>query len=86
MVNARVLSRLKRLEAQTGSQETCVIRLGVLKRLSEEYIGERHVVERGQSSSPDCGYCELEERPGPTPPGSDDGVTWVFVSEDEMRI
>jgi hypothetical protein len=36
-------SRLKRLEAQPGLRPHCALRWGVLKRLPEDYVGERHV-------------------------------------------
>jgi hypothetical protein len=60
----------------------------VLKRLPEDYVGERHVVivEREPLSSSNTGLCEFEERPGPAPPGSDDGVPRVYLSEDEMKL
>ena len=69
-MNARLLSRLRRLEDQKGLDSTCAFRLGVLKRLPEDYVGERHVVtvEGGSPSPDDSGWCEFEERPGPAPP------------------
>jgi hypothetical protein len=62
-------------------------RIGLLKRLPEDYVGERHVViiEREPFSSSHNVQCEFEERPGP-PPGPYDGVPRVYLSEDEMRI
>jgi hypothetical protein len=62
--------------------------MGVLKRLPEDYVGARHVVviERAPSSFFHTGLCEFEERPGPPPPGSDDGVPRVYFSEDEMNL
>jgi hypothetical protein len=52
----------------------------LLKRLPENYAGERHVVivEREPFSSFHAVQCEFEERPGPPPPGYDDGVPRVI--------
>ena len=86
-MNERTLFRLKRLETQTELNSEPALRLGVLKRLPEDYVGERHVVivEREMPASDD-GSCAFEERPGPAPSGSDDGVPRVYLSEDEARI
>jgi hypothetical protein len=67
-MQARVLSRLRRLRTRTG--------------FPEDYVGERHVVivEREPLPSSHTGQCEFEERPGPAPPGSDDGVPRVYFS------
>ena len=87
-MKARMLSRLERLETHPGLRPPLAFRIGLLKRLPEEYVGERHVVivEREPFSSFHSGPCEFEERPGPAPPGSDDGVPRVYLSEDEMKI
>jgi hypothetical protein len=44
------------------------------------------IVEREPFSSFHTVQCEFEERPGPQPPGSDDGVPTVYLSEDEMKL
>jgi hypothetical protein len=87
-MKARMLSRLERLETHPGLRPPCAFHIGLLKRLPEDYVGERHVVilEREPFSSFDTVECEFEERPGPVPPGSDDGVPRVYLSEDEMKI
>ena len=87
-MKARMLSRLNRLESHPALRPTGVLRIGLLKRLPEDYVGERHVVmvEREPFSSFHTVQCEFEERPGPAPPGSDDGVPRLYLSEDEMRI
>ncbi|MGD0499652.1 MAG: hypothetical protein ABSC23_14590 [Bryobacteraceae bacterium] len=86
-MNARLSSRLNRLEKLPGLCPSCAYRIGLLKRLLEDYVGERHIVivEKEGTSSSDTGWCEFEERPGP-PPGSDDGIPRVYVSEDEMNF
>ena len=85
---ARMLSRLNRLETHPGLRPACSFRTGLLKRLPEDYFGERHVaiIEREPFSSYHAVQCEFEERPGPPPPRSDDGVPRLYLSEDEMRI
>ena len=45
-MNARILSRLTRLEMHPGLRPPLAFRIGLLKRLPEEYVGERHVGER----------------------------------------
>jgi hypothetical protein len=56
-MNARMLSRLKRLETQPGSLPPWGFRWGLLKRLPEDYVGECHVVivEREPPSSSNTG-------------------------------
>jgi hypothetical protein len=87
-MNARMLSRLKRLETHPGLHPRCEYRIGLLKRLPEDYVGERHVVivEKEGTSSSGTEWCEFEERPGPPPPGSDDGIPRIYMSEDEMKF
>jgi hypothetical protein len=87
-MKAALLSRLKRLEAHPGLRPPYAYRIGPLKRLPEDYVGERHIVivEEEDPPSRDTGWCEFEERPGPPPPGSDDGIPRVYVSEDEMKF
>jgi hypothetical protein len=64
------------------------MRWGLLKKLPEDYAGERHVaiVEIDPSCSPKAGQCEFEERPGPAPPGQDDLGCYVYFTADEMNI
>ena len=87
-MNARMLSRLKRLETQPGLLPPSGFRWGLLKRLPEDYIGERHVaiVEREPPSSSNTGQCVFEERPGPALPGSEDPSFNVYLSEDDMGL
>jgi hypothetical protein len=87
-MNVRLLSRLKRLETQPELRPPCGFRWGLLKRLLEDYVGERHVVivERELPSSSNTGQCVFEERPGPAPPGSEDPCFDVYLSEDDMGL
>jgi hypothetical protein len=82
-----MLSRLKRLEAQPGLRPRCALRWGVLKRLPEDYVGERHVVivESEPPASSHGGQCEFEERPGPPPPGCADDIPRVYLSATDIR-
>jgi hypothetical protein len=87
-MKARMWSRLNRLESHPGLRPPLAFRIGLLKRLPQDYVGERHVVivEREPFSSFHTVQCEFQERPGPPPPGSDDGVPRLYLSEDEMKI
>jgi hypothetical protein len=66
----------------------CGLRWGLLNRLPEDYVGERHVVigENDRPYSSINGHCEFEERPGPAPPGLDDPGCVVYFTPDEMKI
>ena len=83
-----MLSRLKRLETHSRLRRNCDYRIGLLRKLPDEYVGERYiaVVETEGASSSDRRWCEFEERPGPAPPGSDDGIPRIYMSEDEMNF
>ena len=87
-MHARILSRLHRLERQPGLRPPGGLRWGLLKRLPEDYVGERHVVvvEREPPSSSNTGQCESEERPGPAPPGLENQGCVVYLTPDEMKF
>jgi hypothetical protein len=81
-VRARLRARLKRLESRPGWREPYSLQIGVLKRrLPADYVGERHFALMG--SSPRIGLLEYEERPGPAPPGSEDGYGRIILTEAE---
>jgi hypothetical protein len=72
----RLLHRLEVLEARMAPiVAPRFFRYGWLRRLPKEYIGEKHVVvvKRVPTGSPNFEWFESEERPGPAPPGDDDG-------------
>jgi hypothetical protein len=51
-----------------------MVRYGWLKPLPKDFTGERHTVTvKRESTGPNTEWCSFEERPGPAPPGSDDG-------------
>jgi hypothetical protein len=68
-LRSTLLARLERLESRMEAQRPVILRLGDLRRLPEDYTGERHVVitkhlttdERGQE------WVEFAEVPGPKP-------------------
>ena len=68
-MKAKLLSRLGRLETQYQEARQAVMRVGSLKKLPDDYVGERQVVvvKRQQTSTPGYESCEFEERPGPEP-------------------
>ena len=64
-----LLSRLERLEVRTA-EVSCKVRLqfGNLKRLPEDYVGERHIIVAKQLPSQNGQeWVEFEEVPGPDP-------------------
>ncbi len=86
-MRSAVLARLERLEARPEVRKP-LVRYGRLHALRDDYTGERHivVVKREPTESSNAEWCEFEERPGPPPPGSDDGVPRLYFTEDEMKI
>ena len=87
-MKARMLSRLNRLESHPGLRPPCAFRMGLLKRLPEDYVGEHHVVivESEPFSSFHTVQCEFEERPGPAPRGPEDPGCVVYFTPDEMKL
>jgi hypothetical protein len=83
-VRSRLLDRIKRLEQRPELAKPAVFCYGWLKLLPVDYAGERHVaiVKR----SPNFEWCEFEERPGPSPPISEDPCFTVYLTEDDMRL
>lgn len=82
-MKAKLLSRLGRLETQYQEARQAVMRVGSLKKLPDDYVGERQVVvvKRQQTSTPGYESCEFEERPGPEPPGMRDQAWRIYVAE-----
>lgn len=65
-----VLNRVRRLESQwtAVASRQVKIRLGNLKRLPSDYVGERHIVVAKELSSQNGqDWVEFEEVPGPDP-------------------
>jgi hypothetical protein len=63
-----LLSRLERLEVRTVGLRPVTVRMGKLRRLPEDYKGERHVVVAKQLPSQNGReWVEFEEVPGPDP-------------------
>ena len=76
-------SRIERLEARTKASEPFMLRTGYLTHLPEDFTGERHVVVVKREPIAGSKYrewCEFEERPGPAPPGSDDGGLTIYLT------
>ena len=73
--------RVERLEARTKALTIPPFRSGYLTVLPEEYTGERHVIiVRSEPNGLHGEWCEFEERPGPAPPGSNDGGFRVYLN------
>ena len=63
-----LLARLERLECRAQALRTIKIRFGNLRRLPEDYKGERHVVVTKElPSQSGQEWVEFEEVPGPDP-------------------
>ena len=64
------------------------MQIGLLRRLPDEFVGERHivVVKREPTSTPNWETCEFEERAGPEAPGTRDDAGRVYLSEDDMNL
>jgi hypothetical protein len=87
-MNTKLRSRLERLEAQTRRARQSVIRIGIVRQLPDDFVGERHIapVERGAPGTPDRGLCGFEERPGPAPHGSHFDATRIYISEEDAML
>ena len=64
------------------------MQIGLLRRLPDDFVGERHiiVVKREPTSTPNWEACEFEERPGSEPPGTRDESCRVYLTEADMRL
>ena len=82
-MRSRLLSRLENLESRSAIAGPRLFRYGWLKRLPDDFAGERHVVitKREPTASPNFEWCEFEERAGPVPPNADDGSFCVCLSK-----
>jgi hypothetical protein len=71
-MKSRLISRIERLESRTKAMEPRTICYGWVIRLVK-FAGESHVaiVKRVPTRSPRFFWCQFEERPGPSPSGSD---------------
>lgn len=87
-LRAKLLSRLGRLEAQSKQTRDSVMQVGLLRRVPDDFVGERHVVvvKREPTSTPNWETCEFEERPGPEPPRMHNDACRVFLTEDDMNL
>jgi len=87
-MRTNLLSRLERLEAQAQAAREEMIQIGPLKRLPDDFLGDRHVVvvKRYPSSTPNWETCDFEEQPGPEPPGVHEGANRIYLDEDDWRL
>jgi hypothetical protein len=84
-MKSRLLSRVERLEARMPANTPGKFRAGCLTPLPEDYTGERHIaVTREPTGSPGEEWFEFEERPGPAPPGSEEGGFTVCWPRDAL--
>ena len=86
-MKAILKSRLKRLELKRKPVRRSVIQMGVIKRLPDDFTGEKHVVvSNPRLVDPFLEYCDFEEQPGPAPRGGHDEACKVFVTEDDLLL
>jgi hypothetical protein len=87
-MKTKLLTRLERLETQYQEARQSVMQVGSLKKLPEDFVGERHVVlvKRQQTSTPNYESCVFEERPGPEPPGMRDQACRIYVTEEDRGL
>lgn len=87
-MTTKLKSRLERLEAQNQQARQSVIRIGIVRQLPEDFVGERHIapVESGSSGTLGVGLYGFEERPGPAPRGSHFDDTRIYISEDDAML
>jgi len=87
-MRSKLLSRLERLEAQAQAARGEMIQIGPLKRLPDDFLGDRHVVvtKRYPSSTPNWETCEFEERPGPEPRGVHDEASRIYLDPEDFGL
>jgi hypothetical protein len=56
-----------------------------VKYLPREFAGPKHIAI-AKMRDKDGIHCEFEERPGPAPPGSEEDIPWIVLTEAESRM
>ena len=86
------MTRLERLESRAALRRSVKLRFGNLRRLSQQYKGERHVVIAKQlPSRAGQEWVEFQEVPGPNPNrhelklGVREYINVVFVAPYPMQ-
>jgi hypothetical protein len=84
-MNTRLLARLETLEKIRPAKASIAYRIGVLKSLPRDFVGERHIalVKRGAIQQ-NVEWCEFEEQPGKAAATQDDGIPTIYLSELDM--
>ena len=87
-MNTRIRSRLERLEAQARQARRSVIRIGIVRCLPIDFVGERHIaeVEPEAPGRPDGAMYSFEELPGPAPPGTHLDPGRIYISEADAML
>jgi hypothetical protein len=87
-MSTRLRSRLGHLEAQTRRAKRPVMRVGTLKKLPDDYVGPRHVidVDRTAPHAPGEAVYDFEERPGPEPRGSRFDTPRIYILPEGMNL
>jgi hypothetical protein len=85
-LRAKLVSRVQRLEARVRRARQSTLRIGRLKQLPLDYIGERHVVVVEKRPDTPAGFCEFEERPGRARCRDEEAYPRVYLSEDDLNL
>jgi len=80
-------SRLEKLEAQRRAVAATITRSGIVLKLADDFIGERHtvMVDRRPTHLSNEDWCVFEERPGPGP-NEAEGASVIYLSETDRRL
>ena len=87
-MNTRLRFRLERLEARRQRARQSKIRVGIVRVLPYDFVGERHIVpvEPGAPGRPAGATYDFEERPGPAPPGTYLDPGRIYIGEAEAML
>lgn len=80
-------SRVEKLEAQRCGVAATITRYGLVARLPDDFVGERHVVliKRVRTDSPNTEWCHFEERRGPGPDEAE-GANVIYLSQTDAKM
>jgi hypothetical protein len=83
-----LLSRVKRLEAQWGLGTAPIWRSGVVWKLPDNYVGERHIklVSQMPTDSPNRMWCVFAERPGAGPNEAEGADIVMYFDENDAEL
>src|SRR5262249_22952483 len=84
-----LLNRISELERHLRASRPFIMRYGWLKRLPDDFVGERHImmIKCEPTDETNKFWEEYEERPGPPPLGeTDDGAFTVYLTREPTQL